>query len=876
MRAFKSLLRAVGLRPAPQAERELNEEIEFHLTMAAESWRKRGLDGDSAQRRARLEFGSVERTKQESREAMPFADLRKRLNAMRISIRSLWHSRSFTVAAIATLALSVSTITIMLAMLRQAMFAPLPYREPDRLVVVREVDAVHPEHALDVSPGNFINWAEQTAALTHFGVAEPSGVTVVLHGRRQSFSSWNVSAPFVEALGLEVALGRTFRPQEFVAQDAGVALISHATWQERFAGDTALMGRQLEMDGELVEVIGVLPPSADFPAARDFWIPWSLSPHHRHIRQGNWMVAAGRLKPDVTTVQANADLQRIARNLANQYRETNANAGVIAEPLPEYLLRDIGRALWSLTLASGFFLLAACATVTGLYLTRLRARSPELSVRTVLGATPAVLGRQIISELLLLALLAAVVALVLVPAYLALLKLTAPEQLPQIARLSVDGFVVASILLLLPLMAIGCGIWPTLHVVSETFMQSMQESSRATVDRRRARGRNTLIVAQVAVATTLLIGAALMSSSLGRLLNQDLGFEGDGVLSLQVFADMRTAEERIVFFEEVQNRLRRLPGVQAAAATSALPFHPSQIDPRDDFRIVDRVDTEPADSLVAHTLVATPGYFEVMGIPVLAGRAFSEFDRAGNARVAVINHTMAQRYWPTESAIGQRVRIGIMGPPQEWEIVGVVGDVRPYSFESPPREELYVPHAQAGVSGMTLVFRSDRSPETLRPSLERVFAELWPLQSIYHSATVASLIAQSMATRTFAMVVLSGFTLGAVALALLGLYSLVTYTVALRRREIGIRATLGAPPQRICGTIVRQALRLALLGVAIGTSSAALIAPSLRALLYDVQPLSPMIYLAAVVAMLGTAALAAWLPAWRAVRMAPAALMHLA
>ncbi len=871
---FKRIFRAIRFSlGSGKLASGIEDEFNFHIDMATDEWIRQGCSPEEARRRAKLQFGSLDRYKNKTFEVSSFRWLRNWWLDLRFSFRSLMRSPSFLILSIATLAISVTTCAIVLAALHQAFLVPLPHAQPQRIMTIWETLAENPSETLDVSPGNYVEWHKRSVSFDHLGIAEPSGMNVLLQGKMHSFSGLSVSQSFVNAIAITPILGRGFQPEEYAVSNAQVALLSHGAWQTYFASDEAVIGTDIDVDGALIEVIGVLPPDMGFPPQRDFWIPWQLDPGHNTIRQGNWMYVAGRLRSGVTTADAQGDLDRIAKTLAAEFPDTNSESGIIVRPLKDHMLFGIDRALLGLSVACVLFFLATCATVTGMYVTRLYARGPELAVRGAVGANPLALGQSVSAELLIISAFTLVAAIGLLVPYLELLRTTIPEHLPVLSGLAADKFMVSTIVLLVPLITLGCGLWPAKRLIDSPLANHLRNTHRHSGALSSANIRNKLIVAQVAVATVLLIGAALFTQSLNNLQDNRLGFASADRISIQIFADGFSPGENVLFFDEAVDLLQSDPDVAGAATVSALPFHPTQIDAISDFQIVGHVASEPDRQSSAYSLVASPGYFELMEIPVLSGRGFSDFDNPDSARVAVINDTMAQRFWPDRTPVGERLHVGIMGPPFEWEIVGVVGDVLPYGFASAPRPEIYVPHAQTGIDSMTMVVHSLVPPDSITSRLQSSLTDHWPRQAISHVASLQSLIAESVATRTFAILVLNGFTIGAVILAILGIYSLTAYSVTLRRHELGIRMALGADPRSLRNLIIGQGFRLTVSGICIGTVCAALLANALQSLFYHVAAVEPLLYVGAITAILVTTSTAAWIPAWRATLAQPFALL---
>ncbi len=857
-----------------ETEQELDEELRFHIDMATDLHRSAGMTEREARRQALRDFGGIEKTKEFIRDANGFRPLTDLLRDVRYAFRGLQRRTTFSLATITTIAVAVACTAIVVATLVQVLWKPLPNQNADRIVVLRETDLATGDVAEGVSPGNLLEWQARNTTYDAIGIAEPWSVDIDVNGRPETRPAWQVSMPFVKALGLQPILGRNFRAEDYESATPSATMLSHGAWLRMFDGDPAILDKLLVLDGASVRVVGVLPGAIGFPQPRDFWLPRPAKPRDARMRTGSWMTAIGVVASNATLDAAQQDLNRIAQLLANERPETNKDVGVRLQPLREHLLEAVGPAMQALGVAAAIFFLAACATVASMFSTRLHAQAGELAMRGALGADQPALVQQVFVEIFVVCSLGASLGLLMATLLVEFLASTLPTGLPRLNNLQFDATLVWSGLGLAALMGL-CVAAISVFQINRASFSGLRDYGRTTGKPNEMFARSALIAAQIAVASVLLVGANLMVRSLSNFLSNEIGFEPDNRVALTMFGDhTSTPGERIVYFRTLMESLREIPGIIDVAATSALPFHPTQIESETPFAIVDDISRNPEERTSAHAMVATPGYFSLMNIAIVEGREFDDFDRHDTAQVAVVNQTLAERYWPGHSPIGTKVRIRVLGVVAECEIVGVVGDTRATSFDSPPRSEFFVPHAQHGGAALTIVARTANAADRMLPTLQETIWEKAPQQAIYTSTTVAALVAKSTEARDFAVRTLGAFAIGAVGLAVLGIYSLVSYTVTLRKREFGIRMAIGAPHTQVQRDAARHAFGLTAIGVIVGMAITASVAAHLAPLLYGVDPWDWPTYLSAAIFIVLASLTAAWAPAWIATRKSPASLLN--
>jgi predicted permease len=869
LRAFLSRLAAVTWRRRRE-EADDDEELRFHLDMEAAANRRRGLGPEEARRRALIGLGGLERAREACREERSpgwLADLGRDL---RFALRLLRRAPGPGLLAVLSLALGLGAATALYAILDLVLLAPLPYAGSERIVTLWESEQGQTE-LMQVSPGNWLDWRERTHTLAAIGLAEPWGVDLATPGGRpESLRAWRVTEGFFAAMGARPVAGRSFAAGDWDDAAAPAVVLSHGLWQRRFGGDPGVVGTTLRLDGVPVEVVGVLPAGFDYPHSRDLWLPMHFEPYHLVNRTGSWMWAVGRLEEGVSVEQARADLERIAAELAAEHPDTNARLGAGLVPLRQHLVGEAPRVAAILLAAVCGLLLLACSNVAGLLLSRTIARRGELAVRRALGASRSNLVRQLAVEALLLVAAAAALGLALAHLALTAFAATAPLELPGIETLRLDAPAVAFAVLLAAAVLALSTLAPALHLGAPGG-RLRASGTAARGGRRQLRLQRLLTVAQVAVALVLLIGAGLLARSLALVLANDLGFRTRGLATAQVFLHdvAPAAEQRLAFVNGVVARLRALPGAEGAAAATSLPLHPEPYEGRDELRLVGEAGAGAADGTVVTMVSATPGWLELLRIPLRAGRRFTAGDRAGAPRVAVINETLARHAWPDGRAVGRRISVGFMAPPAEWEVVGVVADVRPGGHLGVPRPEVYVPYAQTAAWSVTFVAGTAGDAEALLPALrEAVWAQA-PELSLRNVGSVEAFEAATLAGRRFPLRLLGAFSLVALVVACVGIYSLVAFIAARRLHELGIRAALGARRRQLVGGLLREVGGLVAAGVAAGLAAAALLTRYLASLLHEVDPVDPPTFLVLAAALAASALAAAWLPARRAARADP-------
>ena len=799
---------------------------------------------------------------------------------IRYSARSLARSPGFSACAVLTLALGIGANTAIFSVVHGVLLEKLPYEDEERLVTLHQTNVARGIAREELSPANFLDLREQSRSFAAIAAADPYSHSYFAEGEPELFQSWLVTRGFFEIFGVPAFVGRTFIEEEYEPGSDDVVVLSHALWQRRFGSDPGIVGRALPLRGRTFTVVGVMPPEFQYPAydnqPRDLWAPSSEPGYYRNQRQGGWLPVVARLQPGVSIEQARAEANAIGQRLAEEF--PNANAGKTFEviPLREELAGTVRPALLTFLGAVALVLLIACANVANLVLVRGRGRLGEIAVRSALGARRGRVLRLFAVEHLLLALCGGLGGVILAHFGLQALLALAPDTTPLFARVQIDASALAFAFGVSCFAAVAFGVGPALTFSARSPSRSLAPVSRRIGPSRQARrSSDALVVVQVALALTLLSSVGLLSRSFWNLMQVDPGFRTDGILSLQVnvYSSISGDRARADFFRTAVERLGAEPGLADAAAVSNLPFHTSPVDFRSPISIQGRPVPQGQSEEVFHTVV-TGGYFRLMGIPLVSGRTFQRSDATDGPRVAVINREMADRYWPGEDPVGSRVSIGYPGSGVA-EVIGVVGNVKPRSLESDPQPEIYLPHAQTPVALMTFVARTSGDPAILADSAKAALREVEPRLLFTQVATLDDFFDESLRERRFSLTVLGVFAMTALALACVGLYGLVSYRVASRQAEIGVRMAMGARAGDVVGMVIREHGRVIFAGVALGLGLAAVSMRLLDSMLFELDPLDPLSLAAAAAVMIVVGLAAAFLPARRAARIEPVeALRH--
>ena len=794
---------------------------------------------------------------------------------LRYGARMLMKKPGFTLIAILTLALGIGANTAIFSVVNAVLLEPLPYRSPEELVLVRHIYETKGAISESVSYPDFRDWRAQNQVFAGLALFRGAGFALAVGNDLEQISGANVSANFFQLLGLNAIRGRTFLPAEEAPGGEKVALLSHALWQRVFGADEELIGRQIKLGDQLFTVVGILPPEFKFPfrlETAEIWTTYSHLPAGMLGRGAHNFRAIARLKTGVSLQAAQAEMAAIARRLEQENPATNRNLSVSLVSAHGELTKDVSLTLWLLFGAVAFVLLIACANVANLLLARALSRHKEMAVRAALGASGWRIAQQLLTESLLLALAGGALGLMLAAWGIPLLLTLSPQNLPRINAIGLNGHVLGFTLLVSILTGALFGLAPALKVARPDLIESLKEGGKAsTASARRNRLRAALVIGEIAAALVLLMGAGLLINSFIRLNRVDLGFNAENVLSASLDFSPRkypTGVERIAFVEQARERIRNLPGVLRVGFVSSSPFMGGVYAP---FKIKDRPGGAHEKEIVPVSTI-TPDYFEVMGIPLSHGRLFAETDDKGRSGAAIINESFARRFFPNENPLGKSVILDVNREgdwPGDFEVVGVVGDIRRVALDGEPGPEIYMPYRQSPWTFGKLMIRTERNALESANAVRQQIRSLDPDQTVPNSDTLENRISRSIMPQRFNLVLLGVFAAIGLLLTLVGVYGVMSYHVAENTRDIGIRVALGAQRRDILKLVVGQGLALALIGVVVGTAGALGLTRLMESLLFGVTATDPLTF-GIVASLFGLVTLlACWIPARRATKVDP-------
>jgi putative ABC transport system permease protein len=853
-------------------ETDMDDEMRFHVEMESADLIARGVSPEEARRRALVSFGGVARFKEEGRDARGVGPLEDFVRDLRFGARSLRRRPGFAAVVVLTLAIGIGGTTAIFGAVHGVLLAPLPYREPDRIITVWTKDDVEGESQQDVAPGNFLDWRARQRSFSTFAAAQPYSMDYVGPDGPEHLGTWLVSEGFFETFGVRPLLGRLFMPDEFVAGRNNVAVIGEGVWRGRFNADRGIIGRQLVLDSVPRTIIGVMPRSFQFPPEREVWQPQVFDEQDKRLRRSTYLTVVGRLAPGVNLQRAQSDLATISAQLTREYPRTNTGVSARLIPLPEQTVGRVRGALLVLMGAVGLVLLIACGNVAGLLLARAVQREREVAVRVALGAGRGRILRQLGAESLVLAMAGGLAGLIVAFAGLAAIRALGPDTLPRLDEIAIGPSVLAFALATTLGAAVLFGIAPAVHATPRDVRDKLAASStRSGTGRPRRRLQNGFVVVQFALALVLLVGAGLLVRSFVSLLRVERGFDPRNVLAVTVqsWAYYRVPERRASFVRDATERLAALPGVQAAGMTSSLPFAEAIGQAETGFEVEGRPPASPEQAESVRAAAVTSGYFAALRIPLRQGRHFAATDLADAPQVAIVNETLVRRHWPNESPLGKRIKLGSAGTGTLRTIVGVVADVRHGGLHEAPRPTAYVPHAQSATGANAFVIRTTGDPLAALAEVRSAFRSINPVLPFASTTTLEALLDDSLRERRFHLALLGAFATVALLLAALGVYGVMSHATSERTHEIGVRMALGARAVDVLKMVMRQGAVLAVAGAVGGLLGAAAVTRLLRGMLYGVTPLDPLAYLGAGVLLLVAAGFACYLPARKAARLDP-------
>jgi putative ABC transport system permease protein len=870
------IIRLRSLLRRRRVEQELDEELTFHLERQFEKHLKAGLEKEEATKRVRLQFGGSEQVKEECRRARGVQPFENLLQDLRYGTRVLRKAPGFTVTALLTLALGIGASTALFSAVYGVLLRPLPFSDASRLVVMNETTPKVGRVA--VSFPNFLDWKAQARSFS--AIAAVTGVGFDLTGidRPRTISGQAVTANFLSMLGVHPLVGRDFTPNEDQPGTAPVVLLSYALWQSEFGAKTDVVGRTLSLDGHGYTVIGVLPPQfrwmekAEVLETMGAWA--SNNPGYRERGERGDTAVIGRLKPHVELRQARAQMEGIAARLAHLYPEANDQFGVALRPIRDVFVGDIRPAVLVLFAAAAFVLLIACANVGNLFVMRGIGRARELSLRMAVGASAGRIIAQMIAESFLITTVGGLAGLAVAAAAIAGLVKLIPADLLAGATVSLNGPALFFAIGLVAVCAFVFGLAPAMQARRRDVQSELQERGRSTsAGACSTHGREFLVTGEVALALILLIGAGLMTKSLTRLLRVDAGIRTDHVLTMQI--GLREAQYNrdpviLNFWSQLLGRVSSLPGIATTALGTNVPLTNDHW--RDDITIEGMSLPKPGSFPHPDMHVVSSGYVKTLGIDLLKGRSFTEADNEHAPAVAMINSRLAQQYFGRSGAVGKRIMLGHLSAervPKWIRIVGVLHDTKLYGLANPSRLEVYLPLRQHVTGSMTLAVRSTRDPSAVASDIRSIVSSIDRDQPITESATMHQLLEDSIWSQRTTFTLLGFFSAIAVLLAAVGIYGVISYSVAQRTQEIGIRVALGAQRLDVLQMLLAQGGRLSIAGLVIGLFVGAGLTRLMSKLLYSVSTLDPATFGLMTITVALVALLACYIPARRSLHIEP-------
>ena len=793
------------------------------------------------------------------------------------SLRMLLKRPSLTAVAIMAIALAIGANTAIFSVVNSVILQPLPYENPQQLV---NLATEQRDQALDgrgsFSIPDYLDIQQSSKTLAHVGIYQGTGTIITEGGDPERLLGAAVNADYFPALGVKPILGRTFTRDEDKPGAPSVVLISHGLWQRRYGGDPNIIGREINLGGKTT-VVGVLPAGFEFPISddtQDFWEPifsavW-MTEGTRQERANRFVSTIGRMKPGVTVEQAKADLDLLSRQVEQQSPQSNTNIIFNVVSMHEDITKDYRAALFVMLGAVGLVLLIACANVANLLLARAAARQKEVAIRMALGASRKRIVSQLLTESLLLSFAGGVLGLLLASWGMDLLVAYGPADVPRLRDVSLDRYVLFFTLFVSLMTAVLFGLAPALQASRPDPGNTLKQDGRGLTHGGRNRMRSALIVTEVALSLMLLVGAGLLINSFWRLLRTEAGFDPRGVLAVDIplsRAKYSTDEQRAAAFEQLIGRMKTLPGVRDVSVVSNVPL--TDLDVELSFTIEGRPPYKPGEEWAADYTVAGSDYFRTMNIGLLRGRVFTNQDTANSPEVMVVSDAFAKTFFPNEDPIGRRI-VFDGNDKTAREIVGVVADIKRNGLDNDVEPELYVSHLQRPERRLNLVIRTESGDASqLSPTVRAEVKAFDPNQIIWRVRTLEELVGTSVAPRRFNMLLLGIFASVALALAAIGLYGVMSYSVSWRTHEIGIRMALGAKGADVLRLVVRQGMSMTLIGLALGLLGAFLLSRVMVGLLYGVSATDPLTFAGVSIVLLAVAFLACLIPARRATRVNP-------
>ena len=859
--------------------RELEEEMRLHRELKEKELIADGMEAREARSAAHRQFGNAMNLRERGGEAWGWRWLEEGLGDVGFSLRMFVKSPGFSLTAILMLAFGIGLSTAIFSVVNVVLLRPLPYQDADRLVTVWGSDRSKGFDMDLVSYPDFADWKNQSHVFESMAASTDAMYTMTGAGEPAAIIGYQFSPEYFDVMGVAPALGRTFLPDEIEPGKNHVVVLSNHLWKERFGGDRSVTGRSVMLDGAPYTVVGVMPPSFQYPSTTELWTPLTISPEFANDRGVRFLRVMARRKQGVTLEQARTEMNTIVARLKSEYPNTNKEQGVNLIDLRMLTTGDIRPALLILLSAVGLVLLVACANVANLLLSRGVTRRKEMAIRAALGGSRLRMMRQLLTENILLGLVGGALGVALAyrgaQALVGMFPTTiANLNIPQIEQIPIDGWVLGFALLASLTTAVVFGLLPALEASRTSPNEWLKEGGRSETGGSQGRRlRSALVICEIALSLILLATAGLMIKSFRYLVSGDLGFRTDHVLTLRVLLPdykYKSDSQRLAFGDEMVARLGALPGVESVGTVTFLPLS--------GWWGVRQVSNAGAKSPTAEspTVVwssVSPVYFRAMRISLLEGRSFTPQDDGGNAPVAILSAKLARKLWPKEDAIGKFVNVQGLKEPRQ--VAGMVDEIHNFGLAGEQRPEIYVPFAQVPSALLCVATRTVREPASLAAAAQHAVWSVDKEQAISFVMSMEQLASETIAPQHASVILIGIFAGMALLLAAIGIYGVISYAARQRTQEIGIRMALGAEPRAVLRLVMGEGLRLTVLGLGIGLTGALVLTRFLSSILYGVRPSDPMTFVMVALILATLALLASFMPARRATRVDPmAALRH--
>ncbi len=862
MSLYGFFLRLRGALLRTRAEREMDEEMSFHIERETEKHVRAGYSPDEARRRALVAFGGVEANREAMRDGRGGRWLDDLIADIRYALRWLMRSPGFTAVAVITLALGIGATTAIFAVLNAVLLELLPYPQSDRLAMIYAQNPERDIRGSNVSYLDYLSWKEQVKSFQKLGIFQWNSVTISGQGQAERVNGAAVDADLFPVLGVEPVIGRMISAQE-VQQAQRVALIGNGLWQRRFGGERSVLGKSLTIDGQSFAIIGVMPARFQFPYSGEVWTPLAHEPGFDGRGNRYLAGAVGRLADGVTRAEAETELARVDAQLAQAYPDNNRGWGGQYTPLREDLFGPLRQGVLVLFVAAGFVLLIVCGNLANLLLARGAARQREIALRVAIGAGRGRLVRQLMTESAVLAALGGAMAVVVAIWGVRILRASATGQLPAFIEITAEPKVFVFEFAVALVVAMLTGLLPALRGTQAKAQAALKEGMRATGNARSSRVRSALIVSEVGLAVVLLAGSLLLIKTMSALNDVPLGFEPGKLLTARYnlpSSKYATDEKRQLFLNAIQDKLRVEPGVISVGAAQGTPFSGWNVSRG--YKVQGEAPPTPGQEPSSHVQVVSPDFFPTMGVRLVKGRGLEPADANSSQLVVLVNESFVARHFAGKEPIGQHIRIDNNDP---WAtIVGVISDFRHFGIAQEPSPAIYFHYAADSPTMVTLAIRTRGPAAEMEATLRRDLAALDGDVPAFRVITMEDLIGRLTWVQRISRNILAAFAGTAALLAVIGLYGVISYSVTQQRHEFGIRLALGAAPRQLLRQVVRSGLTVALIGIVLGWVVAFLAARGLQQLLYQVNPRDAATFVVVPLAVATLAALTAAVPALRA------------